>query len=75
MKPKEVNVQNTTFSLSFFNPMTKLFLAGLLAVSTLSYAGSGTPKAKQAKGKAKTNCPAPCAGTKACKLGSATPRK
>ena len=55
--------------------MTKLFLAGLLAVSTLSYAGSGTPKAKQAKGKAKTSCPAPCAGTKACKLGSTTPRK
>jgi hypothetical protein len=49
--------------------MYKLLLAGLLAVSTLSYAGSGAPKAKKAKGKAKTSCTASCAATASCKPG------
>ena len=71
MKPKQVNVQATIFSPSFFNLMNKLFLAGLLAVSSLAYAGSGTPKAKTAKGKAKTNCTASCVTTASCKPGCA----
>jgi hypothetical protein len=54
--------------------MFKLLLAALLAVSSLSYAGSGAPKAKKAKAKA-TTCnpaacnPAACAPTSACKPG------
>ena len=45
--------------------MNKLFLAGLLAVSPLAYAGIGAPKAK----KAKTTCTATSAKTKTCKPG------
>lgn len=49
--------------------MYKLLLVGLLAVSSLSYAGADNSKAKKAKGKTKTSCTASCAQTKSCKPG------
>ena len=47
--------------------MNKMLLVALLATSTLSLTGIGTPKAKALKAKAETTCSASCAPTASCK--------
>ncbi|MBD2770020.1 hypothetical protein IC235_19200 [Hymenobacter sp. BT664] len=48
--------------------MYKLLFTGLLAVSSLAYAGSGTPKDKKGKAKTSAACAKACSSKPGCPL-------